>query len=110
MAKVKVNEEFTREQFARRLRALADALEMGAGYRLLLQGREIIIPTTAKKWKIGYESSNGKHEVEFEIKWGARVREEDDSDADTPPEEGEESPAEEEAAAAPAKEKAAKQA
>ena len=77
MAKVELVESFTRGQFARRLRALADALEISAGYRLLLHGREIIVPTTAKRWEIEYEGDEGKHEVEFTIKWGPRVSREE---------------------------------
>jgi len=86
MPKVEFTETFTREQFARRLRALADALEMSAGYRLVVQGREVIIPTTAKIWEIEYEADEGRHEVEFSIEWGPRAGKEEWEESESAPE------------------------
>jgi amphi-Trp domain-containing protein len=58
----------TIENFAAKLRRLADALEQGRQFRLQVAGQRICVPARAV-CSIEHEREGACEEIEFQIKW-----------------------------------------
>lgn len=57
-----------REEFVRKLRRLADALEAGEPFLMQVKGERIRIPDDAVA-SIEHERESGREELEFQLKW-----------------------------------------
>lgn len=65
---LKIEESFSKEDFARILRELADALESSNPFAIYLKGRVVsVLPTS--EMKIEYESKKAQDEVELKLRW-----------------------------------------
>jgi amphi-Trp domain-containing protein len=58
----------SREEFVRKLRRLADALEADKAFQIQVAGERIRIPRDASL-SIEHEREGGKEELEFQLKW-----------------------------------------
>jgi len=68
MTKCDVEMSYPKEQFAAKLRRLADAIEQGKRFRLQVAGERISIPATAVI-NVEHERGTSEEEVEFQLKW-----------------------------------------
>lgn len=59
---------YTRTQFARKLRRLADAIEQQRPFVIALAGERLRIPGDAE-FTIEHERQGGQDEVEFQLRW-----------------------------------------
>ena len=55
-------------QFVKKLRRLADCIEQGQRFQILVAGERISIPATATI-NIEHERENSSEEIEFQLKW-----------------------------------------
>lgn len=63
-----IEKEYAAQQFASKLRRLADCLENGNHFRIQIAGERITIPPDAII-NIEHERGTSEEEVEFQIKW-----------------------------------------
>ncbi len=63
-----VEKTYTREQFVAKLRRFADAIESKKGFSIQIDGERLYVPASAK-FNVEHERSDGKQEIEFQIKW-----------------------------------------
>jgi amphi-Trp domain-containing protein len=63
-----IEKSYTNEQFAAKLRRLADAVETGKQFTMQVAGERIRVPAHAL-FNIEHEKSAREEEVEFQIKW-----------------------------------------
>ncbi|MHB0975632.1 MAG: amphi-Trp domain-containing protein [Candidatus Aquicultorales bacterium] len=66
--KIDIEQDYAKQDFARILRELADALESSQSFALYMKNRIISIPPTGEM-KIEFESNNGRNEVDLELTW-----------------------------------------
>lgn len=66
--KVSIEETFTKQDFARILRELADALESSQSFAIYMKNQVVSIPPDGQM-KIEFESKGGKSEIELELSW-----------------------------------------
>jgi amphi-Trp domain-containing protein len=62
---------FTRYQFAVRLRRLADAVETGNPFTIIVDGKRVQVPVSAIP-SIVFEREDGENELEFQLAWKER--------------------------------------
>jgi len=65
-----VEKTYTKEEFVSKLRRLADCIEKNENFRISVAGEAIYVPDGAT-FSIEHERSEGSHELEFQVKWGA---------------------------------------
>ena len=65
-----IERTYTRTQFARKLRRLADAIEQQRPFVIAVAGERLRIPADAE-FNIEHERSGGEDEVEFQLRWRA---------------------------------------
>lgn len=63
-----VEKSYPIEQFAAKLRRLADCVEQGKRFQIQVAGERIVIPPTAVI-SIEHERGASEEELEFQIKW-----------------------------------------
>ena len=59
---------YSAAEFAAKLRRLADALEKGKRYEIMLAGERLYVPVRAKL-SIEHEREGNDEEIEFQITW-----------------------------------------
>lgn len=70
-----------RSAFAKRLRELADLVEEGGAFSVVVAGHSFTPPPDAV-FSVEYEASEGEVELEFQIKWQVAAGEEEESGND----------------------------
>ena len=63
-----VEKGYTNEEFVDKLRRLADSIEAGENFRIMIAGEPIYVPDRAV-FTIEHEREDGEHEIEFQIMW-----------------------------------------
>ena len=68
---IELEKHYPAVQMAPKLRRLADCLESGEAFRIMVDGKRIYVPADAYI-DVEYEAADGKEELEFEIKWSSK--------------------------------------
>jgi len=63
-----IEKDYPRPEFIDKLRRLADALEQGKQFEIMIAGERIYVPVRAT-YNIEHERSGDEEEIEFQIKW-----------------------------------------
>ena len=63
-----VEKDYPLPDFIDKLRRLADALEQGKRYEIMIAGERIYVPVRAV-YNIEHEREGNQEEIEFQIKW-----------------------------------------
>jgi len=63
-----IEKDYPKQQFIKKIRRLADALESGKKFRIQIAGEKIIIPDNAII-NIEHERNKNTEEIEFQLKW-----------------------------------------
>lgn len=63
-----IEKEYPLPEFVDKLRRLADALEQGEQFEIMIAGERIYVPVRAV-YNIEHEREGGEEEIEFQIKW-----------------------------------------
>ena len=63
-----IEKEYPVSQFAAKLRRLADCVENGEQFEIMIAGERIYVPVHAI-YNIEHEREDGEEEIEFQIKW-----------------------------------------
>ena len=79
MADRDVERNYTVEEFAAKLRRLADALESGKPFRIQIAGERFTVPRSAEI-SVEHEREGDSEEVEFQLKWKLADVEEPETD------------------------------
>ncbi len=67
---VDVEKSYPTEDFVAKLRRLADCLEKGKQFEIMIDGERIYVPVRAV-YNIEHEREDGSEEIEFQISWEA---------------------------------------
>ncbi|ONI75766.1 amphi-Trp domain-containing protein [Kribbella sp. ALI-6-A] len=81
MSERDVERTYSVEDFAAKLRRLADALEAGKPFRIQIAGERFTVPRNAK-FSVEHERGEDEEEVEFQLKWA--LTDTEDTPEDTP--------------------------
>lgn len=81
MSERDVEKTYTVEEFAAKLRRLADALEAGKPFRIQIAGERFTVPRNAA-FSVEHERGEDEEEVEFQLKWSLADSDEDAEDDD----------------------------
>ena len=81
MSERDVEKTYTVEEFAAKLRRLADALEAGKPFRIQIAGERFTVPKNAQ-FSVEHERGEDEEEVEFQLKWSLADSDEDAEDDD----------------------------
>ncbi len=76
-----VERVYSVEQFAAKLRRLADALEAGKPFRIQVAGERVYVPKRAEI-SVEHEREDDSEEVELQLKWSPEGDDEGDDDED----------------------------
>ena len=68
MSERDVEKTYSNKEFVEKLRRLADSIESGENFRIMIDNEAIYVPDRAK-FNIEHEREDGEHELEFQIKW-----------------------------------------
>jgi amphi-Trp domain-containing protein len=71
MAQRDIEKDYPLPEFIDKLRRLADALESGARFEIMIAGERIYVPVRAT-CSIEHERGDEEEEIEFQIKWSVR--------------------------------------
>ena len=71
MAQRDIEKDYPLPDFIDKLRRLADALESGARFEIMIAGERIYVPVRAA-CSIEHERGDEEEEIEFQIKWSVR--------------------------------------
>jgi len=63
-----IEKDYPRDQFAEKLRRLADAIEKGERFEISIAGERVYVPVRAA-FNIEHERTADEEEIEFQIKW-----------------------------------------
>ena len=63
-----VEKEYPLDQFIDKLRRLADAIENGQQFEIMIDGERIYVPVRAV-YTIEHERGEDEEEIEFQVKW-----------------------------------------
>ena len=63
-----IEKDYPLPDFIAKLRRLADALENGERFEIMIAGERISVPVRAR-YNIEHEREDGEEEIEFQIKW-----------------------------------------
>jgi len=66
-----VEKEYPVSETVAKLRRLADCLEQGKTFEIMIEGERIYVPVRAK-FNIEHEREGGEEEVEFQFKWSTK--------------------------------------
>ncbi|MEX1032360.1 MAG: amphi-Trp domain-containing protein [Cellvibrionaceae bacterium] len=61
---------YSNEEFAAKLRRLADAVENGERFEIQIAGERVYVPVRAE-FTVEHERGDDEEEIEFQIKWKA---------------------------------------
>lgn len=64
-----IDREYTRKEFAAKLRRLADALDEGKRFTIQVAGERISVPADARISVEHERSAGGEEELEFQLTW-----------------------------------------
>jgi amphi-Trp domain-containing protein len=81
MSERDVEKTYTVEEFAAKLRRLADALETGKPFRIQVAGERFTVPKSAQI-SVEHERGEDEEEVEFQLKWTLTDSDEEPEDDD----------------------------
>ncbi|MEV6285685.1 amphi-Trp domain-containing protein [Kribbella sp. NPDC051770] len=81
MSERDVEKTYTVEEFAAKLRRLADALESGKPFRIQIAGERFTVPKNAQI-SVEHERGEDEEEVEFQLKWSLADSDEEPEDDD----------------------------
>jgi amphi-Trp domain-containing protein len=65
-----IEKDYPLPDFIAKLRRLADALEKGERFEIMIAGERIYVPVRAR-YNIEHEREDGEEEIEFQVKWEA---------------------------------------
>lgn len=65
-----IEKDYPLPDFIAKLRRLADALEKGERFEIMIAGERIYVPVRAR-YNIEHEREGGEEEIEFQVKWEA---------------------------------------
>jgi amphi-Trp domain-containing protein len=65
-----IERDYPLPDFIAKLRRLADALEKGERFEIMIAGERIYVPVRAR-YNIEHEREDGEEEIEFQVKWEA---------------------------------------
>lgn len=68
MSKRDIEKSYTNNEFADKLRRLADSLEKGEKFEIQIAGERIYVPVRAE-FSVEHEREGKNEEIEFQIKW-----------------------------------------
>ena len=68
MADRDVEKGYTNQEFAAKLRRLADCVESGENFEIQVAGERIYVPDRAE-FTIEHERGGGHEELEFQVRW-----------------------------------------
>ena len=63
-----VEKGYTQKQFVAKLRRLADSIEKGKNFQIMVAGEKIHVPDAAI-FNVEHEREKGAEELEFQVKW-----------------------------------------
>tara|TARA_B100001287_G_C22679460_1_gene529544 strand:- start:49 stop:264 length:216 start_codon:yes stop_codon:yes gene_type:complete len=63
-----IEKTYSNKEFVDKLRRLADSIESGENFRIMIDNEAIYVPDGAS-FSIEHERGDGAHEIEFQIKW-----------------------------------------
>jgi amphi-Trp domain-containing protein len=63
-----VEKGYSKEEFAAKLRRLADAIERDERFEIQIAGKRIYVPARAE-FTLEHEVSQNEEEIEFQLKW-----------------------------------------
>ena len=63
-----IEKTYSNKEFIDKLRRLADSIESGENFRIMIDNEAVYVPDGAK-FSIEHERGEGSHEIEFQIKW-----------------------------------------
>jgi amphi-Trp domain-containing protein len=63
-----LEKEYPLPEFVDKLRRLADDLEQGKQFEIMIAGERVYVPVRAV-YTIEHEREDGEEEIEFQIKW-----------------------------------------
>lgn len=63
-----IEKTYSNKEFVEKLRRLADSIESGENFRIMVDNEAIYVPDRAI-FNIEHERGDGEHEIEFQIKW-----------------------------------------
>ena len=66
-----VEKEYPVSETVAKLRRLADCLETGKPFEIMIDGERIYVPVRAK-FSIEHEREDGEEEVEFQFRWPSK--------------------------------------
>ena len=68
MSERDLEKTYSNKDFVEKLRRLADSIEHGENFRIMIDNEAIYVPDRAT-FNIEHERGKGKNEIEFQIKW-----------------------------------------
>ena len=68
MSERDIEKTYSNQEFVDKLRRLADNIESGKNFRIMIDNEAIYVPDAAR-FSIEHERGEGSHEIEFQIKW-----------------------------------------
>jgi len=71
MAKRDIEKNYPLEDFISKLRRLADALENGSRFEIMIAGERVYVPARAA-CSIEHERGAEEEEIEFQIRWSVK--------------------------------------
>ena len=63
-----IEKTYPLEDFVAKLRRLADCIEQGKQFEIMIAGERIYVPVQAI-YNIEHEREDGSEEIEFQVKW-----------------------------------------
>jgi amphi-Trp domain-containing protein len=66
-----IEKSYPLPDFIAKLRRLADALETGERFEIMIAGERVSVPVRARV-NIEHEREDGEEEIEFQIRWSAK--------------------------------------
>lgn len=63
-----IEKTYSNKEFIDKLRRLADSIESGENFRIMIDNEAVYVPDGAT-FSIEHERGEGSHEIEFQIKW-----------------------------------------
>lgn len=63
-----IEKDYSKQEFAAKLRRLADCIESGENFEIQVAGERIYVPDRAV-FNIEHERGDGEEELEFQLKW-----------------------------------------
>ena len=68
MSERAIEKTYSNKEFVEKLRRLADSIEKGENFRIMVDNEAIYVPDRAT-FNIEHERGDGENEIEFQIKW-----------------------------------------